>query len=283
MCPTLPVQPSLVPKPGPVGERRPSRVATLARRAVLWLARVGSRGVLSMMCALGLASVTPAPALAQSQATPPQVRVGDHWRYLVKDGFTGDTLNEFGHQVVSVSEQDITVQLTNKGSRARELRYFDRQWNATDTGGTVFEPHYPEYRFPLVVGDSWREPYRSHTRDGKTYDNFQRVTVEAVERIHTPAGDFDAYRIKVLADIVANDANQSHVQSTITTWYAPTVNKYVRREVLVFSDARVRRHEVTELSAYGHADAQVAAGAAPEAAPGASAPVLPRAAASQQP
>lgn len=194
---------------------------------------------------------------AQAQSSPPDVKVGDLWTYQIKDGFTSDPLGEFTHRVVEVGDKEITVQLTNKGNGKRELRYFTRDWNGTDLNGTVFEPYYPEYRFPMVVGESWRQAYRSATRDGKSFQAYQKVRVLAYEKVHVPAGDFDAYKLEIRNESVSTDANQNRTEAVITSWYAPAANKYVRRDVVVSSDGRVRSKETTELTVYRRAGANV--------------------------
>src|ERR1700691_4700776 len=163
-----------------------------------------------MLLRLILAALLGLPAVAwpDTPAVVPDVHVGDFWQYRTTDGFTGEATLEFSHRIADINDREILVQLQNKGAQGkRELRYFSREWNLLDDGGTKFDPYYPEFKFPITVGVTWRQGYRTTNTSGQSSSSISVGKVVAFEKITIPAGAFDTYKIENDVESTGTDAN----------------------------------------------------------------------------
>jgi hypothetical protein len=149
-----------------------------------------------------------------------------------------------------LNDKEIIVQLQNKNSSEKALRFYTREWNSVDVGDTKFDPFYPEYKFPMSVGDAWNQEYKTSDNHGASYSSFVRAKIVALEKVTVPAGTFDAYRIERDIEARSASANANSTKGHITTWYAPAVKKYVRRESVTFAEGRERSKNIDELLEY---------------------------------
>lgn len=193
-------------------------------------------------------------ANADSQIEAPDIHVGDYWRFRTVDGFTNETTLEFTQRVVEVNDHEIVIQLQNKSIKKTELRYYNRHWNSLDVGSTKFDPYYPAFKFPMSVGVTWRQEFRSTSTNGQSNSAFMNGKVLALEKVTVPAGIFDAYRIESDIESHGTDANANSSKGHKTTWYAPAIKYYVRSEITVSSEGRVRSKSVDELVEYSLRD-----------------------------
>jgi len=161
---------------------------------------------------------------------------------------------------VEVNDKEIVVQIRNNKNDKTGLRYFNREWNALDSGDLKYDPYYPEFKFPLTVGTSWNAKYTSSGTDGTAYSGYVKASVAALEKVTVPAGTFDAYRIERELETRSVNANSIVTKSQITTWYAPAVRRFVRRQVIVSRDGRVRSKSEDELIEYGPVSASGSSG-----------------------
>jgi hypothetical protein len=74
--------------------------------------------------------------------------------------------------------------------------------------------------------------------------------VSAAEKVTVPAGTFDAYRIDLDQEVRANNESAVVTNTQMTTWYAPAVRRFVRREWTVTRDGRVRSMTAMEVVEY---------------------------------
>jgi hypothetical protein len=188
------------------------------------------------------AAPTPSPA--------PEVHVGDTWKYRNVDGFTEEVGAQFTHRVVEVNDREIVIQLRNSNGVKSALRYFNHEWNPIDVGETKYDPYYPEFKFPISAGMAWNQKFTSSTSDGNGNSGYVTAKVSSLEKVTVPAGTFDAYRIERNVETRAANASATVTKWQITTWYAPTAKKFVRRESVASRDGRVRSHTIDELTEY---------------------------------
>jgi hypothetical protein len=160
----------------------------------------------------------------------------------------------FLQRVVEINDREIVVQLQNNGVSAKVLRFFNHNWNPVDVGTTKFDPFYPEYRFPMGVGTTWKQEFRSTNTKGQSYSSFAAAKVVAYEKVTVPAGVFDAYRIESDIEAISTDADANLSKGHIITWYAPALKKYVRKEIIVTANGRVRSRKIDELVEYSLQD-----------------------------
>ncbi len=199
----------------------------------------------ALLCVAAGIAAAPVPSAA------PELHVGDSWTYRTLDGFTHETRLEFTHRVVEVNDREIVDQYHKSGNETKTaLRYFNRDGNPLDTGDTRFEPYYPEYKFPMSAGMAWTDKFTSFTTDGNVFTGYVTGKVSALEKVTVAGGTFDAYRIEKDAETRGTGANSVVTKAQITTWYAPAVKRYVRREAVTTRDGRVRDHYIEELVEY---------------------------------
>jgi hypothetical protein len=188
-------------------------------------------------------------AAAGAQSPAPDVHVGDSWTYRTLDGFTNETQFEAKQRVVEINDREIVIELRNLSKDKTALRYFTREWNAVDNDDGKYDPYYPEFKFPLAAG-TWSEKYTWLPITGVASSGFVKATVAAQDKVTVPAGTFDAYRIDRDMEVRANNESAVITHTHMTTWYAPAVRRFVRREWTITRDGRVRGKTSMELVEY---------------------------------
>lgn len=201
----------------------------------------GIAAAVACLCVVGTAG---------AQAAAPDVHVGDSWKYRTLDGFTKETQFEATQRVVEINDREIVVELHTLGKDKTALRYFTREWNAVDTDDGKYDPYYPEFKFPLAAGATWSNKYTWISIAGAASSGYVKATVSAQEKVTVPAGTFDAYRIDRDVEVRGNNETASVTNTHMTTWYAPAVHRFVRREWTVTRDGRVRNKTAMELVEY---------------------------------
>jgi hypothetical protein len=198
-----------------------------------------------------VAAVFLCSAAAAGAPTPaPDVRVGDNWKFRTLDGFTNETQFEATQRVVEMNDREIVIELHNVSKDKTGLRYFTREWNAVDTDDGKYDPYYPEFKFPLAAGATWSDKYTWLSIAGVASSGYVTAKVSGPEKVTVPAGTFDAYRIDRDQEVRSNNENAIVTNTHMTTWYAPAVRRFVRREWTVTRDGRVRSKTAVELVDY---------------------------------
>ncbi len=189
-------------------------------------------------------------AVAGVPSPTPDVRVGDKWKFRTLDGFTNETQFEATQRVVEINDREIVIELHNLDKDKTALRYFTREWNAVDTGDGKYDPYYPEFKFPLTAGVTWSGKYTWISSAGMASSGYVAAKISALEKVVVPAGTFDAYRIDRDLEERGNNEAAAVTKTHMTTWYAPAVRRFVRREWTVTRDGRVRGKTAMELVEY---------------------------------
>lgn len=112
--------------------------------------------------------------------------------------------------------------------------------------GTRFEPAIVQAKWPLTVGASWKTSYEAispnQTRSRAEID----YKVAAIEKIDTPAGPFDTFRIES-GGWINGVTWQGSIRIAQVQWYAPSVGRFVRQEYRDFRNGRVWNDRLLEL------------------------------------
>jgi hypothetical protein len=140
---------------------------------------------------------------------------------LVFDKTSGDRTERLAWTVVDETayrERLVLRLISNAGFEFYDLE--TKSWMATMLHGKMQEvfPHNGQLSSPLWVGKSWPATFLYTRRDGSQAEQKRSWTVEARETIRVPAGSFDTFRIRSSGDNL-----------TITLWYAPELQFFVRR------------------------------------------------------
>ena len=198
-----------------------------------------------------------AQANAQSEPvsnSPPavksiDVKKGDQWVYETRDELTGRLKFTTSAVVSDVTDSEIDVRVTNKATstNAAETTYlevFDRRWRKTEGPKYTFKKSQEFWGVPddIAVGREWTYSYEE--RSVSSPQNFKWAghgEVVAWEKVSLPSGQsFDAFKIEYHEATTRNANNQIEIvteatpgnlraEMTVVEWYAPLVNRYVKR------------------------------------------------------
>ena len=194
---------------------------------------------LIVAAALVLAACTSAPPYTPQGTGPAAVaappKVGDYWEYIVRDAYTGASRGHFRFQVSHVDPANTLIDVFRDGQRV-DAYVYAADWNPREMPLTNlqrfrYEPPFPAYEFPLEPGKNWYRVVNStDPATRRTYKTHVQAKVTGWERVHVPAGEFDA--LKVVRYVYAGNAEFFNTQEEIvqTDWFAPAVNQVVRSE-----------------------------------------------------
>jgi hypothetical protein len=164
------------------------------------------------------------------------VRVGDRWVYDTKDEITGLPKATYSQVVTEVSPKEVVVNLTFRGQNGSSLMVYDHDWNRLEQQSNLkFRPHDGQgIRQPLALGKDWRASYEARvTQTGAATKGSVSSKVVGREMMTTPAGTFDTFKIETrVQSLNASDPSQLSQYENIT-WYAPQINHWVRRKLVV--------------------------------------------------
>jgi hypothetical protein len=201
---------------------------------------------------------------AASSAAPAQIKPGDSWTFEARNGYNKKVLTTYRVDVTSVSDSGINVDVADGRTGTIAQEKFTTHWDpiAADwpTGQFYeFTPAYPEYPDRLEPGVKWQGA--TTARDPATGRKMKMTsygTVIGRERIHVPAGDFDA--IKISRETVLEDADFWRLRTHVIDyeWYVPALGRAVKRDTHSSFLESMGRHPVehagdwtiVELTAY---------------------------------
>lgn len=191
----------------------------------------------------------PAPAKAVAMDEP---RPGDHWTYEVRDEISGKLVTERTDTITEITPMQIGVSILNDKGKTG-FNVFDRNWNLKSGEVMRFTPHNGlGIVQPLAIGTSWDfKVEQVNTEKGLAWKWSGRSKVSAQEQITTKAGTFEAFKVETSYTFypVRNPARRS--ETVLQTWYAPSVDHWVRRIVTTRSDNMLRLNQSIELVTYG--------------------------------
>jgi hypothetical protein len=184
-------------------------------------------------------------------ADPGPVRIGDRWSYDIKDDLTGDLRHAVTVVVVDVNDKEITTRATIRGKDRPQTMVFDLDWGRIDDGAWKLRPSGIGIKTPLQVGKEWRSDANAmNLQSGVAFRASGVAKVVGEEQVATPAGTFDTYRVNTTVRLVnTRDQTKSWIW-TFEFWYAPAVNRWVKRKTEARSDGRLRDSSVEELTEY---------------------------------
>jgi hypothetical protein len=171
-------------------------------------------------------------------ANAPTPAVGARWTYRGREGFRAPLIWEETHEVTAASAAGITVRVTAKGG------WLDIQRQETFVAPGVvragalmdietrrFATPLERFRFPLAPGQSWNQWVDNYNETTKREGTINRyVRVGGWEKVSTPAGEFDAIRMRVLMRLDDDEFWRYPTTCNYVIWYAPAVGAPVREE-----------------------------------------------------
>jgi hypothetical protein len=182
---------------------------------------------------------------------PPQV--GDHWSYELRDEITGALKFTIVNVVTQVTPNDIAIRGENLGNPGFSYLVYDHSWNLKDNSVWKYSPgDGTGVKAPLKVGSNWNfQSTDVYAARGLSYKRSGSAKVVAQETITTAAGTFDAFKIETTA--TSRNANDPTKKSDLllTTWYAPSVDHWVKRVSKVTLNGHVDEDFSYELIDFG--------------------------------
>ncbi len=177
---------------------------------------------------------------------------GDRWVYEVTDEMTGDVKATRTVVVLDVSESEIHTRVSTRGAAGPRQIVFDRAWNRIDDSVWKYRPSDGTgVKMPMQVGKEWRfENKATHFQNGTAVSNTGQSKVVGKESVTTSAGTFDVFKIETtMRQINSNDQTKA-ATLTAALWYAPSINRWVRKTHKLQVEGRLRNSETEELSDY---------------------------------
>jgi hypothetical protein len=208
--------------------------------------------MLKDILAIGLAVLLCWPANCAAQTAGPRtIRVGDRWSYDIKDGLTGDLRQAITIVVVDIDDKEITTRTTFRGKERPQTMVFDLDWGRIDDGVWKLTPSGIGIRKPLQVGNEWRsDGNATNIQSGTPFRASGVAKAMAQEQITTPAGTFDTIRVEMTVRLI-NTRDQTRSSTwTFVVWYAPAVNRWVKRKTEGRAEGRLRDSSLEELTDY---------------------------------
>ena len=181
------------------------------------------------------------------------IQRGDQWSYNLTDDVTGDLKATYTYVVSDIDDKVIVTRVNKIGQDgAPGSATFDTHWNLIDDNLWKRKPHDGTgINGPLKAGSEWRSTSTAqNSKVGMVLRSTSKSKVIGEEEVTTQAGTFSTFKI-VIEVQQANTADQSRRStSTITMWYAPAVNRWVKRSALTRIGGHTTDQSTLELVDY---------------------------------
>jgi hypothetical protein len=171
-----------------------------------------------------------AGSCAFSQTVRP-IKAGDVHVYSIEQKTDRARYDE-SVSVVAVEGDRVKVKHTRSDKEGASTEgLYTVEWAALKSGhtGTVLEPALRQVPQPLQVGAVYPLDSAGTTASGAKFRFKGEATVAAQEKLSTPAGEFDTFRIeqKGYVNGISFPGGWAFTQKI---WYAPSINRIVRQE-----------------------------------------------------
>ena len=171
-------------------------------------------------------------------AEAPTFTVGTRWTYRGSEGFRSPLVWTETHEVTSVGPDGIHVRVTYEGPQVHGSREeilvapgAVRQGALMDIETRRFASPLERFRFPLAVNQRWNQWVANLNETTRREGQINRyVQVGGWERVGTPAGVFDAIRMRVLMRLDDEEFWRYPTMCNYVIWWAPAVGAPVREE-----------------------------------------------------
>ena len=189
---------------------------------------------------------------AQSESMDPPM-VGDQWTYEVRDEITGEL--KFSTTTLSPTSRRPRSLFAHKARvlRGRRVFIYDRSWNLKSSPIWRESPNDGSgVKLPLNVGNTWKfQSDAIYSPRGTTFKNSGVSKVVGQESITTGAGTFDTFKIETTVNGRNASDPTKRFELQTTTWYAPSIDHWVKRISKSSFNGRVDADTSMELVDYG--------------------------------
>jgi hypothetical protein len=178
---------------------------------------------------------------------------GDYWNYEKRDEITGKIAEDREIVVTEVTPENISVRVKIVGASDELSNVFDHSWNLLSSTNWRYSPYQGStgIQAPLVVGKIWVFQSSSVSANGVTWKESGTSKVVAQETLSTKAGTFETFKIEInFSSQNVKDPTRKN-ETALQSWYAPMVDHWVKRTMIVKSDNHLRSNDTWELVDYG--------------------------------
>lgn len=188
----------------------------------------------------------------QTESMEPSLS-GDHWTYEAHDEITGSLKYTTTNLVTDVTPTEIGVRTENIGTPGTGTLVYDHSWNVKSTSTWKYSPHDGTgIKLPLKVGAIWKiQSNDVLAARGLSLQRTGSTKVVAEESVTTGAGTFNTFRLETAITARSPADPTKKLNLAMTTWYAPSVNHWVKRNSKILLDGHVSENTVYELVEYG--------------------------------
>ena len=194
----------------------------------------------------------PLPAQDTQKETASAVHKGDQWTYNDIDDITGNARAILRFTVTEVSDKEIAVRSVRDRNGQSELGLilYDLNWNETTDGDWKKLPRDSTgIELPLAMGKEWHFKHRNqNTKTGVVINVTTSARVVGQETMKVASQQYDTFKIESQIHQVLPQSGKSR-DILISTWYAPAINRWVKRSWTLRSNGHIvdqHTHELVE-------------------------------------
>ena len=205
----------------------------MSMRTLALMAALSFSGFLGACATVDQPGATDGPV-----AAAPTPIAGARWVYRGREGFRMPVVWEETHEITAVGNAGISVRVTLKGPGVDYER--DELLSAPgvvrvgalmDVETRRFATPLLRYRYPLAPGATWNQWVDNFNERLNREGQINRyVRIGGWEKVRTPAGEFDALRMRVLMRLDDDEFWRYPTTCNYVIWYAPAVGAPVREE-----------------------------------------------------
>lgn len=181
-----------------------------------------------MKTALAVLLLSSGVAFAQGEVRP--IKVGDVYVISVTNGTEH---RKYDETITVMSQQGGVFKTTHLRSDTKSVTEgaYTPDWDVIRSGasGAMYDPPARQVHKPLQVGSSWESASSIALPNGGKSRFSGKATVTGEEKLRTPAGEFDAFRIENKGYVNGITWSGGFAYSQVT-WYAPSINRVIREE-----------------------------------------------------
>jgi len=180
-------------------------------------------------------------------------QIGDHWTYVDRDDVSGDIKSTMTLTITDITPTEFAVRVTTDNKSEARYLTFSRSWDTVSNDPWRFTPNDGAgIRAPLSVGKEWN--FKStdvNPSAGASFERSGSSKVTAQETITTRAGTFETFKIETTAESrnLKNPTRTTLYEAQ--SWFAPAINRWVKRSFVRKSEGLVRDKGSLELVEYG--------------------------------
>lgn len=175
--------------------------------------------------------VLPPPVSADvplNEAQAPVFSVGEEWEFAYSNVLDPRQNHNYTQRVESLDSGGAHLSVASVGGAPSQLT-LDADGNAVEGSNGRFTPSTGQLHFPMRVGSEWSASY-VFSNGGWSANDERHAEVVGKERVETPAGSFETFRIESVIVWTGGGANHGVGRATEKDWYAPSVGRIIKQE-----------------------------------------------------